>query len=112
MYALKTFEQTGIYDPNNPTQVIKEAYAPGGYASFYFNRVPTTSSLSGFRGPGLGFSFSTLSPMAQIGVVAALGAVAGYFAMSKWGDTLKPTLRKLPLIGGQFAGLGGKRRRR
>ena len=106
MLALKTFEQTGVFDPNNPTQVIKEAYVPGGYASFYFNRVPNASSLS-----GLG-NFATLSPAVQIGVVALVGGIAGFFAMSKWGDSRKPTLKKIPIIGGQFAGLGGRRRRR
>lgn len=106
MLALKTFEQTGVYDPNNPTQVIKEAYVPGGYASFYFNRLPNQSSLN-----GLG-SFGTMSPMAQIGIVAAVGVVVGFFAMRQWGASLKPALQKIPVIGGQFAGLGGRRRRR
>ncbi len=109
MLALKTFEQTGIYDPNNPTQVIKEAYVPGGYASFYFNRVPTTSSLQGLRGLGM---FATLSPMVQVGVVALVGAAAGFLVMSQWGGKIKPTLSKIPVVGSQFAGLGGRRRRR
>lgn len=110
MLAIKTFEQTGVYDPNNPNQVIREAYTPGGYSSFYFNRVPNDSSLQGLR--GLGFSFSTLPSWQQIGIVGAVGAVAGFFAMKKWGATLKPMLRKIPVVGTQFAGLGGRRARR
>lgn len=104
MLALKTFEQTGVYDPNNPNQVIREAYTPGGYSSFYFNRVPNESSLK-----GLGFLTGMPSWM-QIGIVGLVGAGAGYFAMQRWGDKLKPTLRKLPVVGGQFAGLRRRRR--
>ena len=103
MLALKTFEQTGVYDPNNPSQRIREVYTPGGYSSFYFNRVPNESSLK-----GLGF-LDSLPSFAQIAIVGLVGAGAGYFAMHKFGDKLKPTLRKLPVVGGQFA---GHRRRR
>jgi hypothetical protein len=106
MLALKTFEQTAVFDPNNPDQAIREAYVPGGYQSFYFNEVPTTAQLR-----GLG-SLGTMPAWAQIAVVALGGAAAGYFAMSKWGDKLKPTLRKIPVFGKQFAGLNGRHRRR
>lgn len=108
MLALKTYAQTGIYDPLNPNQRIREAYVPGGFSSFYFNRIPNESSLK-----GLGtFTFATLPGWAQLGIVAAIGAGAGYFAMSKWGATIKPVMRKIPVVGSAFAGLGRARRRR
>lgn len=106
MLALKTFQQTGVYDPNNPNQAIREAYVPGGYSSFYFNRMPNESSLQ-----GLGFSFSTLPSWQQIGLVGVVGAIAGYFAMAKWGSSIRPVMKKVPIIGKQFAGLGRARRR-
>ncbi len=109
MHLIKTFEQTGVFDPNNPNQKIREAYTPRGYASFYFNQIPTTSSLSGLRGLG---TLATLPSWMQMGLVALVGAAGGYFAMSKFGDSIKPVMKKIPVIGGQFAGLGGRRRKR
>lgn len=102
MLQTKEFVRTDTYDPTNPSQVIREvyAYAPGGYSSVYFNRVPNSVQLR-----GLGMGFSELPAWAQMGLVGALAVGAGYFAMSKWGDRyIKPQLRKF--------GLAGARRRR
>lgn len=46
---LTTWEQTSQYDPLNPNQITQTYYAgiPGGYASFYYNKVPTKSTLLG-----------------------------------------------------------------
>jgi hypothetical protein len=113
MYALKTYEQSAVFDPTNPHQRIREEYAsdPGTWASYYFNEVPTTATLGGL-GAGLGASWTSVPGWAQIAIVGAIGAAAGYFGWQRYGEKLKPTLRKLPVIGGQFAGLRGARRRR
>ena len=63
MLVSKTFEQTAVYDPNDPTQVIREVYAPGGYASYYFNRVADAGTLK-----GLGIGFSGLLTILFIGL--------------------------------------------
>jgi hypothetical protein len=109
MYALKTYEQTGVYDPTDPTQRIREEYAgnPGRWASFYWNVVPTEGELR-----GLGAGWASIPNWGQIAIVGAIGAAAGYFGWSRYGAKLKPTLRKLPIVGGAFAGLGRGRARR
>jgi hypothetical protein len=101
MLALKTYQQTGIFDPYNPTQRKREVYTgiPGGYGSFYWNVQPNTAQLGGLR--GLGFTFSALPQWQQLGLVGGIAAVAGYFAMSRYGKQIK-----------SFVGLSGARRRR
>ncbi len=90
MHLMKTYEQTATYDEYNPGQSIRTVYVPGGYQSFYFNRVPNAGSLN-----GLG-SFSTLPTFAQVGIVGGIAAIVGYAAMAKFGDsTIKPALRKV-----------------
>ena len=108
MHALKTYEQTGVFDPTDPTQRIRTVYTalPGGYGSFYWNTVKTESSLQGL-GAGM---FAGLPNWAQIGLVGGLAALAGYYGMARYGDRyIKPTLRKVPIVGGM---LSGHRRRR
>jgi hypothetical protein len=103
MFAVKTYEQTGVFDPTNPMQKVRTAYTPSGYQSFYFNRQPNTSTLSGLGSSG----WEGLSPTIQIGIVGALAAIAGYFGMAKWGDKyVKPQLRKVGI------NLNGARRAR
>jgi hypothetical protein len=76
MLMTQTWEQTAIYNPNDPTQRTRRVWAnPGGYASFYWNRVPDAGVLK-----GLGTGFSTLPQVAQIGLVTLAAAVAGYAA--------------------------------
>ncbi len=101
MLQVGTYQPTDKYDPTNPNQVIREvyAYAPGGYSSVYFNRIPNTVQLR-----GLGMGFSSLPTWGQMALVGALSLGAGYFAMAKWGDRyIKPQLKKF--------GLAGSRRR-
>lgn len=88
----KQFEQTSMFDPTNPNQVIREQYAqiPGGYGSWYYNRVPV--SVKQLSGVGLGDTFDTLPGWAQLGLVAALGTVAGYFGMKHFSGGIKKSL--------------------
>lgn len=93
MLISKTYQQTLDYDPNNPNQVIREVYAPGGFTSYYFNRVPDAGSLQGLRGLG---GFSSLPQWGQIALVAGISVVVGYFGMAKFGKShIKPALRKI-----------------
>jgi hypothetical protein len=113
MLTTKTYEQTAVFDPTNPYQRRRETHAyPGdgtGYSSFYFNQIPSTSSLHGFRGlRGLN-GFDTLPGWAQIGIVGGISALIGYFAMERYGDRIKPVVKKIPIVGGA---LSGYRRRR
>lgn len=110
-YALTTYEQTGIYDPTNPNQRIREGYAssPGTWASYYWNPVKSDAQM---RGPGLGMTWASLPSTAQLAIVLAIGGAVGYFGFKKFGSSLRPTLKKLPIVGNAFAGLGRSRRRR
>jgi hypothetical protein len=78
MQQLQTFQQSGMFDPTNPNQIVYERYTgiPGGYGSFYFNRVPTdTQRLNGLRG-------SMTTPVwLQALLVAGIAAGAGYGGM-------------------------------
>lgn len=102
MLAIKTYQQTGLFDPYNPTQRKREVYTgiPGGYGSFYWNVQPNTATLGGLRGLGA-FSFSALPTWQQVGIVGAVGAGLGYFAMKYYGRQIK-----------SFVGLSGSQRRR
>jgi hypothetical protein len=105
MHLLTTYEQTGIFDPTNPTQVIREAYTPNGYQSFYFNRVAPAGTLG-----GLGMGWSTMPGWAQVLIVGAAATAVGYFGMAKFGDSIvKPSLRK---VGINLSGARSRRRRR
>lgn len=105
MHLLTTYEQVGTFEPTNPDQTIRTAYAyPGGYASFYFNRVPNAGTLQ-----GLGF-WSGLPTWGQIALVAAAATTVGYFGMAKFGDKyVKPGLRK---VGINLSGPRSRRRGR
>lgn len=49
MLMLDQWEQTAVFQPNDPTQkkITKYAGIPGQYATFYFNRVPVQGELKG-----------------------------------------------------------------
>jgi hypothetical protein len=100
MQVLKTFEQTWQFKPGDPNQYQREAYVgvPGGYGSFYFDRVPNTATLGNVR--GLGF-WSSIPSLGQAAIVAVLATAAGYLGMKHLGPTVK-----------QKFGLSGARRRR
>lgn len=91
MHAVQ-YEQTSMFDPTNPNQVIREQYAqiPGGYGSWYYNRVPVTAKALG--GVGLGDAFDTLPGWMQLGLVGSIGAVVGYFGYKKFGGKAKAKL--------------------
>lgn len=97
MLMTSTYEQTLTYNPNDPSQVIREAWAPGGYTTYYYNRVPDAGALK-----GLGLSFTGLPQWAQVGLVFAASAVVGYVGYAKYGDKyVKPQLRRFGLAGGR-----------
>lgn len=105
MHLVKTYVQTDIFDPTNPTQVIREvpAYAPNSMTSIYFNPTAPGATLNG---SGLGF-WDTLPSWGQIALVALGSATVGYFGMKKFGDShIKPALKKVGL------GRPARRRRR
>ena len=93
MHLLKQYEQTAVYDPNDPNQERRIFYAGGvGYNTAYFNRVPVESTL---KGVGLS-GWSTLPAAAQIAIVLAGSTAVGFFAMKKFGSShIKPALRKV-----------------
>jgi hypothetical protein len=101
MLMSTTWEQTAIYSPNDPTQRNRVVYAsPGGWASYYWNRVPDAGVLN-----GLGAGFSSLPQAAQIGLVTVIAAVVGFAGYAALGDKyIRPGLKKI--------GLAGSRRRR
>ncbi len=108
MHLLKAYEQTAVFDPTDPNQKIREAYIGGvGYSSFYFNPVDSGAQLKGLRGLN---GWDTLPGWLQMLVVGAGATAVGYFSMKKWGDSyIKPTVKKIPIVGGM---LSGHRRRR
>ena len=89
MHSLATWEQSPTFDPYNPNQIVREAYVgiPGGYGSFYFNKVPTTSALQGL-GSGLSAGLSSLPVWGQIAIIGGLAAAAGYLGMKHLGPKL------------------------
>lgn len=100
MLMSRTWEQTAVYNPNDPEQLERVAWTnPGGFNTFYFNRVKDAGVLN-----GLGNGFSSLPQPVQIGVVTLAAAVAGFFAYAKLGHKVKPALKRI--------GLAGARRRR
>lgn len=49
MIKLDQWQQSAVFEPDNPGQQIQEHYTglPGNYSSFYWNRVPVEATLSG-----------------------------------------------------------------
>lgn len=80
MHLATTWQQVGTFDPSNPNQRAIERYVgvPGGYGSFYFDKVPTTSSLMGPGGFGA-TGIASLPDWAQVALAAGV-AVGGYAA--------------------------------
>jgi len=92
---LTTWEQTAQYDPLNPNQIVQTYYTgvPGGYGSFYYNKVPTTSQL-------LGLGDTTIPDWLTAVLVGAVGVGVGYVGTK----FVYPWSRKK-------LGLSGRRRR-
>ena len=93
---ITTWEQTGVYDPTNPNQrsYIRFAQVPGTYASYYYNKVPTSAKLQG--------ALDSLPTWASTLLVAGLAVGAGYLGARALPTSVR---RKLP-------GLSGTRRAR
>lgn len=98
MLMTSTWEQTAVYNPNDPTQRNRIVWTnPGGYASFYWNRVPDAGVLN-----GLGAGFTSLPSVAQIGIVTAIAGIVGYAGYAMFGEKyVKPALKKVGLAGGR-----------
>ena len=94
--VIATYEQAPFWDPYNPTQVQHYRYTqiPGGYGGFYYNRVPTKSTL-------LGLGAGTMPTWATAAIVGLIGVGAGFFGWKAIGPKVKKTLH-----------LSGHRRRR
>lgn len=72
--VISTWEQVPLFDPSNPNQRVHVQYTgiPGGYGTFYYNKVPNTAKLQ-----GLG-AFA-LPAWAQAALVAVVGLGLGFF---------------------------------
>jgi len=83
---LSQWEQTWQYDPTNPLQKSYAYYTgiPGGYSTFYYNRVPTTAQLS-----GLGLSWSDIPDWVTMALVTATGVGLGYLGAKHLGPRFK-----------------------
>lgn len=70
MIRLDTWQQTTEFDPTNPGQRLIEQYTglPGGYSTFYFNRVPNTAAA--LNGTLAGGSSLTKPLLVVVGLVA------------------------------------------
>lgn len=107
MLMLDQWEQSAIYDPADPTQKKIETYVglPGGYATFYFNRVPVSGGLRGLAGS---------SPVTWRSLVLTGALVyGGLWAAKRTGvdKKAKAVLRKIPVVN-KLPGLSGLGRRR
>lgn len=105
MQLLSAWEQTAVFNPADPTQKKIERYAalPGGYTTYYFNRVQPGGSLAGaaLRGP---FSDGIAKGAGLVigGTVVAFLAGFGLKLLGKGVNGKKLSL----------SGLGGYRKRR
>lgn len=97
MLTIENWEQSAVFDPTDPTQKKIEKYVgvPGGYGSFYFNRVPVNGALQGgiIRGGLRGPFSSGISTGAGITLGLLIGSLAiagGQWALRKAGVIKKP----------------------
>jgi hypothetical protein len=83
---ISTYEQAALADPSNPNQREVQRYTqiPGGYSTFYYNRVPTTAQMSGVGlGAGMWDGIGTIGQTLVVGLVALAGGFFGYRAIKK-----------------------------
>lgn len=89
MQMLDQWEQTAVFNPNDPTQkkISKYAGIPGQYATFYFNRVPVQGELKGpftsAIGTGAGITIGVLLATTVIGAAGWALRRAGVLKLSK-----------------------------
>ena len=71
--TITTWEQSALFEPGNPNQRTYVQYTgiPGGYASYYYNKVPTTAKLQGI--------FDTMPDWLSAGIIGLLGVGVGFF---------------------------------
>jgi len=100
MIAVKTWEQTGLYDPTNPNQRIREVYGypgdGGSFTSVYWNPVtPGATTISSPLGD-ISTTWAGLPSWGQGLIVAAFAAALGYFGTrSKFGEKhIQPQLKR------------------
>jgi hypothetical protein len=106
MLAIKGWEQTGVFDPTNPNQRIREIGIgwPQSWASYYWNRTADAGTLKGLGRQLAGWD--SIPGWGQVGLVLAVSALAGHWLMGKYGDKyIKPTVKKIPIVGGMLSGL-------
>jgi hypothetical protein len=91
---ISTYEQAAMFDPSNPNQreVNRYTQVPGGYSTFYYNRVPTTAQM---QGVGLGAGvWDGLGTVGQSLVVGIVGLAVGFFGYKKVGPMLAKKSRR------------------
>ena len=73
MILMSSWQQSPLFEPDNPGQMVQERYTglPGGYSSFYFNRVPNDavlqgSSLAAAQGSKVGWVLGALFGLAAV----------------------------------------------
>lgn len=79
MLSLTQWRQSPVFDMFNPGQMIQEHYTglPGGYSSYYFDRVPTDATLM-----GLGDDDGSMRSIVWGGLI--LGVLGGsYYAWNR-----------------------------
>lgn len=105
MQMLTQWEQTAVFNPSDPTQLKIARYAanPGGWTTYYFNRVKPTGALAG---PTLGGPFTD-------GIANGIGFVVGAAVLTTVFGVAHGYLAKKGK-GSAVAGVAGifKRRRR
>lgn len=101
MLVTKTWEQSGLFDPTNPDQRIREVYAypgdGGSFTSIYWNPVKNAADLNGLRGLGdFNSWWAGIPDWVQMLLVGGAAATAGYFGMKRYGDKyVRPALAKV-----------------
>ena len=95
MLMLDTWEQSAVFNPSDPTQKKEERYTgnPGGYSTFYFNRVPNPGTLKGLSLPRP-FSLGGAIVYGLIGLGIALAATKTKAGRKAWSKAKSLVKRK------------------
>lgn len=83
--TITTWEQSPLFDPTNPNQIveIRPAWNPGGsaYGSYFYNQKPTTAKLQGV--------LDNAPSWLTAGIVGLLGLGAGFLGAKYVGPRIK-----------------------